>query len=69
MPRVLIQCPLTEQMVPTGLTTTGEKRFRRSLPTSAVIGCPACRRSHAWSREEAVIEGRERRLRTGIAAV
>ena len=68
MPRILIQCPLTEQLVPTGLTTIGEKRFRRSLPRSSVTGCPACRRIHAWSREEAVLEGRERRERAGLAA-
>ena len=68
MPRVLIQCPLTEELVPTGLATSDGKRFRRSLPSSSVTGCPACRRSHAWSREEALLEGRPPRTEARIAA-
>ena len=63
MARVMIRCPMTDRLVPTGLESDGGPSFRRRLPSSDTTQCPECRRSHAWHRGEAIIEGRVRKDR------
>ena len=65
--RVMVRCPLSERLVPTGYESDGAGGFRRRLPRSTVVMCHECRRTHAWYREEAVLEGSERRERREIA--
>lgn len=67
MRRLMIRCPLTERLVPTGRESDGGPGFRRSLPGSDALSCLACDRTHTWYREEVVVEGRERRDRPEIA--
>ena len=66
MPRVMIRCPTTGELVPTGLDSDGGPDFRRRLPSSGSTLCSACRRVHAWHRPEAILEGSTRRERTEI---
>jgi hypothetical protein len=63
LPRVVIRCPVTERLVPTGLESDDGSGFRRRLPSSDRLECVACRRTHAWHRGEAMLEGRERKDR------
>ena len=67
MPRVLLSCPVTERLVPTGYRVEAETGFRRALPHSTRLECPSCGRTHSWYRQEAVLEGRRRRQRREIA--
>ena len=66
MPRVMFRCPVTERLVPTGYESDGDPGFRRLLPHSTTVSCGACGRTHAWHREEVMLEGSERRERRGI---
>ena len=67
MPRVLLSCPVTERLVPTGYEVEAQPGFRRTLPRSTVLACRSCGRIHAWYRQEAVLEGVRRRQRREIA--
>ena len=69
MPRIMVRCPLTERLIPTGYETTGPRGFRRGLPRSTTVACDECQRTHAWYREEAILEGRERRERQELVWV
>ena len=66
MHRVLLVCPVTERLVPTGYEVEDRARFRRALPRSTVLQCGSCGRIHAWYRQEAVLEGAGRRLRREV---
>jgi hypothetical protein len=49
---VLISCPQTGDLVPTGVTAD----VLDNLPSVNVLnGCPACGGDHDWRRDEAVI--------------
>ena len=67
MSRVMVRCPMSERLVPTGYESDGSRAFRRRLPRSTNVICEECHRTHAWYREEAVLEGSERKERREIA--
>ena len=67
MTRVLLSCPVTERLVPTGYEVEARSGFRRALPRSTVLECGSCGRTHSWYRQEAILEGRQRRQRPEIA--
>ena len=67
MTRVLLSCPVTERLVPTGYEVEADSGFRRALPRSTVLECRSCGRTHSWYRQEAILEGRQRRQRREIA--
>jgi hypothetical protein len=67
LPRVMVRCPMTEHLIPTGYESDGSRGFRSRLPRSTIVLCDSCRRTHAWYREEAILEGTERRERREIA--
>ena len=66
MRRILLSCPVTGHLVPTGYEVEGHIGFRRALPHSTVLQCGSCGRTHAWYRQEAVLEGARRRQRREV---
>jgi len=55
MGRIMIACPTTGQLVPTGLTLSREE-FERAVLSGSVTRCPACGRIHAWTKRDASLE-------------
>jgi hypothetical protein len=56
MPDIMIQCPVSRQTVPTGLTT--EIIVFESLPiVSLPLLCPSCGKVHAWRPAQAWVNG------------
>jgi hypothetical protein len=52
MTEIVIRCPTTKKVVPTGLST--EKIKLDSLSgIDFKLECPACRRLHTWRRKDA----------------
>lgn len=52
MPPVLIACPITEDLVPTGCQAQGLDELE---PDNLLIACPVCGRDHEWTPEDAVL--------------
>lgn len=52
MPPVLITCPNTGDLIPTGAMAD---RLEDLDPDNLVIACPECGRDHEWTPEDAVI--------------
>ncbi len=67
--RVLFQCPVTDHLVPTGVSVDDVDGYRPKIPRSGTVEtCTACSRKHTWWREETVLEGRQpRKVRPEIA--
>ena len=57
MPRVMIKCPKTKKLVPTGF---GMDKASFNNPTnilrSNTFRCPECGENHIWSKSDAVLE-------------
>jgi hypothetical protein len=57
MPRVMIKCPKTLKLVPTGIAV-GKSSFDN--PTNIVakytVRCPSCGEKHTWSKSDAVLK-------------
>lgn len=56
MPRILTTCPTTHATVPTGHRTADIDLATLTEPRS--FRCPDCAQVHAWTAEEATVEGR-----------
>jgi hypothetical protein len=54
MPEIVIRCPNTRRVVPTGLTTEKIKLGSLSGLKLSVL-CPACLKSHRWGQKDAWI--------------
>jgi hypothetical protein len=53
MPQVvLIACPETDELVPTGVRVNGRKDLE---PVNHLIACPSCGNDHEWIPAEAVV--------------
>jgi hypothetical protein len=52
MHAVLIACPETNELVPTGFEADDVDELE---PINAVIDCPACGQDHEWTPNEAVL--------------
>jgi len=52
MPPVLIQCPFTEELVPTGAQAESLEALEAD---NLLIACPECGRDHEWTPADAVL--------------
>lgn len=55
MARVLIKCPTTGEMVPTG-TEMDRESFESAKMEQNSVQCTACGEMHSWDKEDAVLE-------------
>lgn len=53
MPPVLIPCPTTGELVPTGANVP--RLDELGDDTLLLIACPECGRDHEWTRSDAVL--------------
>ena len=53
MPQVLIPCPVTGDLVPTGVQVTTLEDVEPE--GNLLIACPECGRDHEWTRKDAVL--------------
>ena len=53
MPQVLISCPITRELIPTGVHVVSLEDVERQ--ENLLIACPECGRDHEWKREDAVL--------------
>jgi hypothetical protein len=54
--RVMIRCPITSRSIETGLRAHPKTWQSRPIGLNRV-SCPACKQSHAWSKNDAFLEG------------
>lgn len=59
MSDILIQCPIFEKPVPTGITS--DMIVLASLTFELMMHCPACRKTHKWKRRDAWVDGDQER--------
>jgi hypothetical protein len=52
---VMIKCPNTGQMVPTGIAMDKEG-FKTAELANNSFQCPACRQTHTWSKKDASLQ-------------
>ena len=64
MSDIMIECPIFRKAVPTGITTN--EIILQTLTFKFSMQCPACRKIHKWSRENAWI-GQSDRLGIPLA--
>jgi len=57
MPRVMIKCPNTKILIPTGIAMS---KSSFDNPTNVLakytVRCPSCGEKHIWSKSDAVLE-------------
>jgi len=57
MPRVMIRCPNTKKLVPTGFAMEKNAFDNPTFDlTNNTVHCPACGKDHTWSKRDAVLE-------------
>jgi hypothetical protein len=58
MTAVMIRCPITEELVPTGLDISFEEYEAEPEPepepTRLLVDCPACGEDHEWAKGDAL---------------
>lgn len=54
--RVMIRCPVKGSLIATGLVADLKTWNDRPIGLNRVA-CPACKQSHAWSKQDAFLEG------------
>lgn len=54
MPQVLISCPTTGDLVPTGIHLESLEELNEQ-PEHLLVACPICGRDHEWMASEAVL--------------
>jgi hypothetical protein len=55
MAQVMIKCPKTGKLVPTGIVMD-KISFKTSTLTNNTLGnCPACGENHVWSKKDAIL--------------
>ncbi|MDQ6656463.1 MAG: hypothetical protein M3Y80_11700 [Verrucomicrobiota bacterium] len=52
--RVLVRCPSTAKLTPTGQTVEEEAWGKTKLKQQKVL-CPHCNEKHAWTKEDVVL--------------
>lgn len=52
VPQVLITCPITKSLIPTGIHVTNLEDVDDD---NLLIACPECGRDHEWTRNDAVL--------------
>jgi len=66
MPALMVTCPITGELIPTGIEI--EVEDLRVLPRiAAPVYCPACGEKHFWTRDDAMLDRPE--LRAAVASV
>lgn len=55
MARIMIKCPKTGKMVPTGMGTDRES-FETSTFRDNAVQCAACGETHLWQGQDAVLD-------------
>lgn len=55
MASVMIKCPKTGKLVPTGISMD-KKSFETAKLENNAVGCPACGGNHTWSKKDAVLK-------------
>jgi hypothetical protein len=55
MPRIMIKCPTTGKLIPTGMAAD-QNSFDSSTFTNNSVQCPECGRMHTWSKQDAQLE-------------
>ena len=55
MPPVLIACPVTEGLVPTGAHADDLEDLDHLPDKNLLIDCPDCGSDHEWTRDDAVV--------------
>ena len=55
MPPVLISCPATGDLVPTGVQADDAEDFEHLPAQNLLIACPECGQDHAWTIADAVV--------------
>ena len=59
MGRVMIKCPKTGEMIPTGISMD-EESFRNSRTLQGGrVQCPECGAIHTWSASDAIVVDKE----------
>jgi hypothetical protein len=55
MPALMVTCPTTATIIPTGIEIEAEDL--RVLPrVTAAVYCPACGEKHFWTRDDAMLD-------------
>ena len=52
--RLLIRCPTTAKLAPTG-QTIDEKLWEKVAKRSGRFTCPHCKRVHAWAKKDVLL--------------
>jgi hypothetical protein len=60
MAAILIKCPLFVKAVPTGVTT--DMIVLDTLEFPLTMQCPACRKTHHWTRRDAWVDDGSQRV-------
>lgn len=55
MPPILIMCPFTEDLVPTGQHADSADELEALQGRFTMLACPECGRDHVWTATEAVL--------------
>ena len=55
MPPILIMCPFTEYLVPTGQHADSGEELEALQGQFKLLACPECGRDHLWSSTDAVL--------------
>jgi endogenous inhibitor of DNA gyrase (YacG/DUF329 family) len=55
MANVVIKCPKTGKLVPTGMNMD-EASFKSSSMTNNSFNCPACGETHTWNKDQASLQ-------------
>lgn len=55
MGMIMVKCPQTDRVIPTGITSDRET-FLRSVVFFGNTHCPVCRANHNWFAREAWVE-------------
>lgn len=53
MANVMIKCPNTGQLVPTGLAMDAQSFASAKIGKNTIGNCPACGKKHVWKKEDA----------------
>ncbi len=55
MGRVMIKCPKTGEMIPTGISMDEESSRSSRILEGGRVECPECGAIHVWSKSDAVV--------------
>lgn len=58
MGRLLIKCPESEKMIPTGMEMD-QRSFKGSTLQNNSVLCPECGKTHNWDRDDVIFVDKE----------